>query len=274
MASVGGNFAALRSFSNVMDPSPLTTVITGADSGIGAACAIEFGKAGYAVAVLFRSDEDAARERLGQIEMAGGSGITVKCDVSDEQSVAHAFDRVDQELGVASVLINSAGLNQSGVNVADMELAQWERLIGTDLTGVFLTSRRFVRSLHGAGGGGTIINISSIHDTVIRAGAADYSAAKSGLRRLTETMALEEAANGIRVNAISPGMILTPMNERATSDVDYRRSLEAAIPIGRAGTPEDVGGLALWLASPAAGYVTGASIVMDGGLSLVLGQCA
>ncbi|MDQ3776743.1 MAG: SDR family oxidoreductase [Pseudomonadota bacterium] len=249
-------------------------VITGAESGIGGACALGFGHAGYAVALLFHNDDQAARERLGEIEAAGGSGVTIQCDVRDESSVAGAFERVEDALGIADVLINSAGLNESGIHVADMELVQWERLIATDLTGAFLTSRRFVRALHAAGRSGAIVNISSIHAKAVRAGAADYCAAKGGLKRLTETMALEEAANGIRVNAISPGMILTPMNPRAVADAEYRRSLEAAIPVGRAGTPEEVAGLALWLASPAAGYVTGASVVMDGGLSLVLGQGA
>lgn len=249
-------------------------VIAGAGSGIGAACALAFGRAKQAVALLFHSDEQAACDLLRQIEAAGGSGVTVKCDVSDDSSVNKGFDAVERSLGVGDVLINSAGINQSGLRVAEMELEQWERLISTDLTGAFLTSRRFVRSLHAAGRGGAIINVSSIHATAVRAGAADYSAAKAGLQRLTETMALEEAANGIRVNAISPGMILTPMNQRALTDVEYRRTLEAAVPLGRAGTPEEVAGLAMWLASPAAAYVTGTSIVMDGGLSLVLGQCA
>ena len=106
------------------------------------------------------------------------------------------------------------------------------------------------------------------------AGAADYCAAKAGLKRLTETMALEEARRGIRVNAVSPGMILTPMNARAVADEEWRASLTDDIPAGRAGTAEEVAGLAVWLASPAAAYVTGASVVIDGGLSLMLGQGA
>lgn len=249
-------------------------VITGAESGIGAACALAFGRTFTAVALLFYEDEVSAREVLGAITAAGGTGITVQCNIREEAAVASAFDTVETQLGVASTLINSAGLNQSGVNVADMEMEQWQRLIATDLTGAFLTSRRFVRALHAAGRGGNIINISSIHAKAVRAGAADYCAAKAGLKRLTETMALEEACNGIRVNAISPGMVLTPMNVRAVTDPDYRSTLEAAIPVGRAGTSEEIAGLALWLASDAAAYVTGASVVIDGGLSLVLGQCA
>lgn len=251
-----------------------TVVITGAESGIGAACALAFGRASQAVALLFYEDENSARAILETIERDGGRGVTVQCDIRDEIAVTAAFDTIERTLGIADVLINSAGLNESGVNVSDMELEQWRQLIATDLTGAFLTSRRFVRALHTAGHGGAIINISSIHAKAVRAGAADYSAAKAGLKRLTETMALEEAANGIRVNAISPGMVLTPMNARAIADPEYRETLEAAIPAGRAGTPEEVAGLALWLASPAAAYVTGASVVIDGGLSLVLGQGA
>ncbi len=248
--------------------------ITGAESGIGAACALAFGRTSHVVALLFYEDEASARETLELIAQAGGSGATVQCDIRDEAAVAGAFDQIERELGVARVLINSAGLNESGVNVADMELEQWQRLIATDLTGAFLTSRRFVRALHATGHDGAIVNISSIHARTVRPGAADYCAAKAGLKRLTETMALEEAANGIRVNAISPGMILTPMNARAVKDPAYRATLEDEIPIGRAGTPEEVAGLAQWLASPAAAYVTGASFVIDGGLSLVLGQGA
>lgn len=154
-------------------PRDQVIVIAGAGSGIGAACALAFGRAKQAVALLFHSDELEARNLLREIEAAGGSGITVQCDVSNESSVDQGFDTVERSLGVGDVLINSAGINQSGVKVAEMELAQWGRLISTDLTGTFLTSRRFVRSLHAAGRGGAIINISSIHATAVRAGAAD-----------------------------------------------------------------------------------------------------
>lgn len=248
--------------------------ITGAESGIGAACAIAFARTGHDVAILYYEDESAARATLTAAEDAGAKGVIVQCDIRHEEIVHSAFDRIERELGTASVLVNSAGINQRGVDVADMELARWQRMIATDLTGAFLTSRRFVRALHDAGNGGAIVNISSIHARAVRAGAADYCAAKAGLKRLTETMALEEARRNIRVNAISPGMILTPMNARAVADEEWRASLTDAIPAGRAGTAEEVAGLAVWLASPAAAYVTGASVVIDGGLSLMLGQGA
>jgi glucose 1-dehydrogenase len=177
-------------------------------------------------------------------------------------------------LGLPTILVNSAGLNQSGVKVADMSLAQWERLLGSDLTGPFLTSRRFVQDLRTAKLPGAIINISSIHAEAVRAGAADYCSAKGGLKNLTETMALECAPLGITVNAIAPGMILTPMNGRAVADPLYRKSLEADVPLGRAGRAEEVAALAAYLASPAATYITGASLVIDGGLSLLLAEGA
>lgn len=249
-------------------------VITGAESGIGQACAIAFAQAGHDVAILYHTDAEAAGDTLAAVKQADSTGKIVACDVSDEASVEAAFAAFESALGVAGVLVNSAGINQSGVCVADMELTQWRGMIGTDLTGAFLMSRRFVRSLHATGKGGAIVNIGSIHAFAVRAGAADYCAAKAGVRRLTETMALEEARHGIRVNAVSPGMILTPMNARAQADAAYRESLTNAIPVRRAGNAEEVAAAVVWLASPAASYVTGASLVIDGGLSLMLGQGA
>ncbi|MBA3898332.1 MAG: SDR family oxidoreductase, partial [Sphingomonadaceae bacterium] len=213
--------------------------VTGAESGIGLACVQAFAAAGAKVALLHFAKTDAM---AAAVAAAGGNALAIQVDVRSEVSVEAGFAAAEAAFGPANVLVNSAGLNQSGVTVADMALAQWERLIATDLTGAFLTSRRFVRSLHTVEAGGAIVNISSIHADDVRAGAADYCAAKAGMKRLTETMALEEAKAGIRVNAIAPGMILTPMNERALDDAAYRKSLEANVPVGRAGTPEEVAG--------------------------------
>ncbi len=248
--------------------------VTGAESGIGAACAVALARAGCDVAVLYFRDADAAARTLALVEAAGRKGMVVQADVGNEALVEDAFDRINTTLGVPDVLVNSAGLNQSGVKVADMSLAQWQRLLDSDLTGPFLTSRRFVRDAAKRGGPGRIINISSIHAEDVRAGAADYCAAKGGLRKLTETMALECASLGITVNAIAPGMILTPMNAKAVADAAYRKGLEANIPLDRAGTPEEVAALAVYLASADAAYITGTTVTIDGGLSLVLAQGA
>lgn len=242
--------------------------VTGAESGIGRACAEAFGTAHDDVAVLYHSDEGTARETVAAVEGAGGRALPVQCAVDDEASVDAAFATVEATFGPASVLVNSAGLNMSGVTVRAMELAQWRRLVDTDLTGAFLTSRRFLRGRDG-GVPGAIVHISSIHAYAVRAGGADYCAAKGGLTNLVETLAIEEAANGVRVNAVEPGMILTPMNARAEADPAYRATLERNIPMGRAGTPQEVAMLVRWLCSDEASYVTGAGIAIDGGLSLM-----
>lgn len=248
-------------------------VVTGGESGIGAASAVAFGEAGDDVAIFYHSDQAAAAKVARQVTKAGGTAIAQQCSVDDEASVEAAFAAVEAEFGAAAVVVNSAGLNMSGVKVRDMGIEQWNRLIGTDLTGAFLTSRRFLRG-RGDAAGGVIVHISSIHAEVVRAGGADYDAAKGGLTRLVQTLAVEEAGRGVRVNAIEPGMILTPMNPKAMANKVYRRSLEKNIPAGRAGKPEEVAWLARWLASDEAAYITGATIVVDGGLSLLLGQGA
>ncbi len=249
-------------------------LVTGAESGIGAACAAALGAAGASVAVCYFKDAAAAGHTRELVETAGGKAVEVAIDVGDEKAVEAAFDEVSAQLGTPDILVNSAGLNQSGIALADMPLAQWDRLLRTDLTGAFLTCRRFVRDLRAAARPGRVINISSIHAKVVRAGAADYDSAKGGLRNLTATLALEAAPLRINVNAIAPGMILTPMNARAVADEAYRRSLVASIPWGRAGTAEEIAKVAVFLASPAADYITGTTVTVDGGLSLVLGQKA
>jgi glucose 1-dehydrogenase len=248
--------------------------VTGAESGIGAACAIALASGGAQVAVLYYRDVEAAQATASRLPPAAKKHLVAQIDISDEASVESAFNAIVTGLGLPTILVNSAGLNQSQTPVADMTLAQWNRLIATDLTGAFLTCRRFVRDLRSAGTPGSIVNISSIHASVVRAGAADYDAAKGGLQNLTTTLALEVAPLRINVNAVAPGMVLTPMNARALADEGYRHSLEASIPWGRAGRPEEIAKLVAWLASPAAEYITGTTVTIDGGLSLVLGQGA
>jgi NAD(P)-dependent dehydrogenase (short-subunit alcohol dehydrogenase family) len=243
-------------------------LVTGGESGIGAACAEALGEAGADVAVLYFKDSDAAGAVRDKVIGHGRSAIIVQADVGDEKAVERAFAATRDQLGLPDLLVNSAGLNMSGVAVADMELAQWDRLIRTDLTGAFLTSRALVRGLRDAKKPGRIVNISSIHSRAVRAGGADYCSAKAGLDNLTRTMAVECGPLKIRVNAIAPGMILTPMNRRAESDPAYLAEAEKYIPWGRAGRPEEVADLAVYLCSDKSDYITGAVIVVDGGLTL------
>jgi glucose 1-dehydrogenase len=249
-------------------------VVTGGESGIGSACVAALAAAGADVAVIYFKDEAQAKASAQAVKLLGRKSVAVQADVGSERDVERAFDAIADAIGIPDILVNSAGLNMSGIPVVDMKLAQWERIIRTDLTGSFLTSRRFVRNLEASGRAGAIVNITSIHSQVMRAGGADYDAAKGGQRNLTRTLALETAKLGITVNAIAPGMILTPMNERALEDAAYRQGLEKNIPHGRAGKPDEVAGVAVFLASSAGAYITGATITIDGGLSLELGQGA
>jgi glucose 1-dehydrogenase len=253
------------------DLSGRTAIVTGAESGIRAATATALAERGAAVAVLYFHDEKGAQRTLDTVRQHGRAGAAIAVDVRDEGAVGRAFDAVMEALGTSDILVNSAGLNQSHVNVADMSTEQWRRLIDTDLTGAFFTCRRFIRDLRAAGKPGRIVNVSSIHQDVVRAGAADYTSAKGGLRNLTETLALECAPLRINVNAIAPGMILTPMNARAVADAAVRTAAEAHIPWGRAGSAAEVAEAIAFLVSDAADYITGATLTIDGGLSLQLG---
>ena len=246
-------------------------VVTGGESGIGAACAVRLAEAGADVVISYHKDKQAADEVIRRVRAAGREGLAVQCDVASEEDVAALFDGAAR-FGTCRWLVNSAGVNMSGIPVEQMELAQFKRTVATDLTGSFLTCREFVRHLDGKGG--RIVNISSIHEFAPRPGAADYDAAKGGLSQLTRTLALELAPKHVAVNGVAPGMILTPMNEEAVEDAEVRRKREAAIPWGRAGKAEEVAELVAFMLSPEADYITGATITIDGGLSLTVAQGA
>jgi glucose 1-dehydrogenase len=248
-------------------------IVTGGESGIGAACAQALGAAGARVVITYFKDADAARRICAAI---GGQdrAIAVQTDVADEAAVETLFATAEKAFGTVDLLVNSAGLNMSGVKLVDMELAQFDRVVRSDLYGPFLTCRRMVRALEAKGSGGRIVNISSIHEKAPRPGGVDYDSAKGGLSQLTATLALELAPKRIAVNGVAPGMILTPMNAHAVEDVAYRKTLEANIPWGRAGTPEEVAALVVFLLSPPADYITGTTVTIDGALSLTVAQGA
>ncbi len=249
-------------------------LITGSDSGIGQAIAIEFAKQGANIVICYHSDKSGAEETLQEVEKQNSKGIILPVDISEEQKVEQLFEQAIKEFGSIDILVNNAAVNGSGINVADMDTEVFDRTIRTNLYGTFFCSRTFIRHRKHNGGKGKIINISSVHEEVVAPGTADYCASKAAVRNLTRTMALELAEDGITVNNICPGMILTPMNQEAMDNKKARQESEQHIPLKRAGKPEEIAKVAMFLASSDADYVTGSSYFMDGGLSLSLGQGA
>jgi glucose 1-dehydrogenase len=249
-------------------------VITGSDSGIGRASAIEFAKEGADVVVTYLHDAEGAKSTQRDVEREGRRATVVQTDVSDEEQILELFRRSVADLGHLDILMNNAGVDASGTNVADVDLAAWDRSIRTNLYGPMLCCREFIRHRVGNGGGGKIINVTSVHEEIPRAGASDYDCAKGALRNLTRTLALELADLRINVNNIAPGMVLTPFNQEAVDDPDVREEQVQSIPMKRAAEPSEIGRMAVFLASSDSDYVTGASFVIDGGLMQNQGQGA
>lgn len=249
-------------------------IITGANSGIGMATATLFASEGAAVVVVHHDHPDDAAKVVEQIKSSGGRAIAIDADVRDEGQVDGVFAKARDAFGTPTLLVNSAGVDAAGIEVAEMELDHFEQVLRTNLTGPFLFCRAFVRGCKAEGARGKIINVTSVHQDIPRAGAADYCASKGGLRNLTRCLALELAEHGITVNNLAPGMVLTPMNQEAIDDPVVREEQTASIPMKRAAEPREVAELALYLASKAADYATGATFTLDGGLQINLGQGA
>lgn len=251
-----------------------TALITGSDSGIGQATAIAFAKEGADIIITYHSDKEGAQKTLKKVENEGRKGIIVQLDVSVEEEVENMFDRALDEFGDIDILVNNAGLNAQGVFVRDLSTEQWDKVIRTNLYGYFFCVRRFINIRKEKRGNGKIINMSSVHEEIPMPGAAGYDCSKGAIRNLTRTLALELAEDGINVNNIAPGMILTPMNQEAKENEQKRKEQTAHVPMKRAGKPEEIARLAVFLASTDADYVTGSTYVIDGGLMQNLGQGA
>lgn len=249
-------------------------LVTGSDSGIGQATAVAFAREGADVAITYFRDRDGAEQTRQRVEDCGRRAAVFQIDLRRPDDVERLFGRIDEALGTPDILVNNAGIDSTGEPVADVAIEAWDNVIRTNLYGPFYCCRQFVRRRRTRGGGGRIINITSVHQEIPRAGASGYDAAKGGLRNLTRTLCLEVAEDRINVNNIAPGMVLTPFNQQAIDDPRTREEQVRNIPWKRAAEPREVAALAVYLASDDADYVTGQTFTIDGGLSMSLGQGA
>ena len=249
-------------------------LVTGANSGIGEGIARGLAEAGAAVVVNYVADEERAALIVDDIRKNGGKAIAVRADVSNELEVQAMFRTMFEHFGSIDILVNNAGLQRDAA-FQNLSLQQWNTVIGVNLTGQFLCAREAVREFlrHGvvpsiSSAAGKIICISSVHDVIPWAGHANYAASKGGVTLLMKTMAQELAPSKIRVNSISPGAIKTPINTSAWDTPAAEASLLAKIPYGRVGETSDIAKAAVWLASDHSDYVCGATLYVDGGMTL------
>ena len=250
---------------------------TGANSGIGRACAIALGGAGADVAVNYVVGDTEAQEVVDTIKARGANAIAVKADVSKEDQVQAMFKTMFETFGTIDILVNNAGLQRDSA-FAKMTLEQWNTVIGINLTGEFLCAREAVREFLRRGvqcdvscAAGKIINMSSVHEMIPWGGHVNYASSKGGIMQLTRSMAQELAPQRIRVNAVCPGAIRTPINTEAWNTPQAYEELMKLVPYNRIGEPEDIAHAVVWLASDYSDYCTGISLFVDGGMTLFPG---
>lgn len=239
-------------------------LVTGASSGIGRASARAFAREGY-ITVLADVNEDEGRAASLECEKEGAKCHFVRCDVSDETSVRSLIAEIVSSFGRLDAAFNNAGIEGEQAPVGDCTTENFDRVIGVNLRGLFLCMREELRQMVKQEKGGVIVNTSSIAGLVGFAGIPAYVASKHAVIGLTRNAALEYAKQNIRVNAICPGAIETPMLDRLMSGGVAREAIVQTEPVGRIGTPEEIASAALWLCNPAASFVTGQAIAVDGG---------
>lgn len=249
-------------------------LVTGANSGIGEAVAIALGEAGADVMVNYVTGEDRAEAVAEEIRRSGVRALPHKADVSDEAQVQEMFRRAMAELGTIDILVTNAGL-QRDAPFHTMSVEQWNTVIAVNLTGQFLCAREAVREFLRRGvvatvsrAAGKIICVSSVHEIIPWAGHANYCASKGGVAMMMKTLAQEVAPRHIRVNSVAPGAVRTPINTAAWSTPEAYRRLMSLVPYKRIGESEDIARAVVWLASDQSDYVVGATLFVDGGMTL------
>ncbi|MFJ8159494.1 SDR family oxidoreductase [Streptomyces sp. NPDC096136] len=252
-------------------------LVTGANSGIGLATAVALGRAGADVVVNYVAGADEAEEVVAQIKGFGVRAYAHQADVSDEEQVAAMVARMVQEFGTIDIMVANAGLQRDAA-LTEMTLAQWQKVIDVNLTGQFLCAREAAKEFVRRGvveevsrSAGKIICMSSVHQVIPWAGHVNYASSKGGVGMLMQTLAQELAPHRIRVNAIGPGAIRTPINRDAWSTPEAEAALLQLIPYGRVGDPEDIANAVVALASDLLDYVVGATLFVDGGMTLFPG---
>jgi glucose 1-dehydrogenase len=249
-------------------------LVTGASSGIGEAVAMALGAAGADVVVNYVTNPDAAEAVAARIRAGGVQALAIRADVSREDEVQAMFRRMLDTWGTVDILVNNAGL-QKDAAFTDMTLQQWNTVLDVNLTGMFLCAREAAREMIRRGvreavssAAGKIICMSSVHERIPWAGHVNYAASKGGVKAFMESLAQELAPHRIRVNSIAPGAIQTPINRAVWETAAALKELLELIPYGRIGQPEDIGKVAVFLASDASDYIHGQTIFVDGGMTL------
>ncbi len=249
-------------------------LVTGGTSGIGQAIAVRFAEHGANVAINYRSDPEEAAETeeqvhacLEQVRSRGVRDVLVGGDVSVEEEVVGLVAEAISKLGGLDVLVNNAGIQVSSAS-DELTSEDFDRVLAVNLRGAFLCAREAIRHFLAAGKPGSIVNVSSVHQEIPKPSYLGYSVSKGGMQNLTRTLALEYAGRGIRVNAIGPGATITPINRAWVDDPEKAKEVTSHIPLGRAGTADEMAGIAAFLCSDDAAYVTGQTIFVDGGLTL------
>lgn len=241
-------------------------LVTGANSGIGAAIASALGEAGARVAINYVTDEPAAEQVAAAIRRRGGDALLVRADVTQPDAVAALFQHLDSAFGGLDILVNNAGVDGDRSLSWETDLARWRTVLEVNLVGAFYCAREALRRMTGQRSG-VILNLTSVHEAIAWSGYSAYTASKAGLAMLSKTLAQEAAPYGVRVLALAPGAIRTPINQTVWGDPQMLADLLRKIPLGRLGTVDEVARLAVVLVSDVASYVTGTTVYVDGGMT-------